>query len=98
MRHGTLCGKRSKRTHHTSTSTIGDYLHLSSPEFRRRALVWLRKWLRHFKAFFDEYDKGMLQRVWESVFKGYHQELRMFGGNDFEVDHTRVLPRKIKGA
>lgn len=36
------------------------------------------------------------RRVWQdSSFKGCHQELRMFGGKYFEVEHARVLPRKI---
>ena len=46
---------------------------------------------------FDEKDKKMLERVWQSLFKRYNQVLGALGGRDFKVEHTGTEKRQKKG-
>ena len=43
---------------------------------------------------YEEYnDSATLERVWQSLFKGYNQTLRKMGDNDSSVEHTGVTAR-----
>ena len=47
---------------------------------------------------YEEYDdSATLERVWQSLFKGYNQTLRKMGDNDFSVEHTGVTARQEAG-